>query len=37
MVKFKSSYRKCCRSYHYLVDRYGIFVSQMTMGMFLLS
>ena len=37
LVKMKSSLRKCCGRHHDLVDRYGIFVSQMTTDMFHLS
>jgi len=35
-VKFKSSFRKYCGRHHDLVNRYGVSMSQMTTGMFLL-
>ena len=37
LVKLKSSLRKFYGRHHYLVDRYGISVSQMTTDMFHLS
>jgi hypothetical protein len=37
VVKLKSSLRKFYGRHHFLVDRYGISVSQMTMDMFHLS
>ena len=37
LVKLKSSLRKYCGHHHDLVDRYGIYVSQMTTDMYHLS
>jgi hypothetical protein len=37
LVKLKSSLRKFYGRHHVLVDRYGIYVSHMTMDMFYLS